>query len=302
MLSDEARLLWPFFWCASNTLGRLELNYRKFLGRAFHQFKTPPTEERFWGIVREYRDCYLLFVYRVDSTVWGQWDAPERLLSSKYKTAADRRTPAPDYKSFIEWKNTYLEAKLALQADNPNSCNLFEKVFDSLEKFQENSRFTPLGSGSGSGRDSDKEEQNPPTPLAGGLSDAPPSILKHRPAKRSIGTIETSLGVIRLPWWIEFWSIYPCREDKRAAMDAFERAVTCAEVWAKVRAGAIRYRQKADATPDLKLKYGQGWINGERWEDEGEARASPIKGGNDGAVRVLMRNLQIEEDLKKRLC
>ncbi len=110
----------------------------------------------------------------------------------------------------------------------------------------------------------------------------------RRKPKRKIAEIAKALGTVRLAWWKDFWAIYPCHDDPRSAMDAFERTVFSLEDWAKVRAGAVRYRAKADADPELKLKYGQGWINGERWEDETtRARASPVSASELRTARLI---------------
>jgi len=59
------------------------------------------------GYVREYFEVHLLFLYRsTDGALWGQWDCcPQRL--NKYKTAADRRSPAPPEPDFSDWQNSY---------------------------------------------------------------------------------------------------------------------------------------------------------------------------------------------------
>ena len=147
LISDEARLVWPFFWVASNTVGRLELNYKKIIARAFHQFRIPPSDEKFWAWMREYRDAYLLFIYKDKSQAWGQWDVSERYLP-KHKLAADKRTPAPDAKEFDLWKNGYLEWKLG-QIDKPSCVNNSARLAGSgVER---------RGSGNGSGEEVEME-------------------------------------------------------------------------------------------------------------------------------------------------
>jgi hypothetical protein len=138
MLSDEARLYWPHFWCASNTVGRIELNYRQFIRRAFHNFKQPLSEQRFWVFVREYRDCYLLFVYKYEGVVWGQWDTPKQLLR-QYAYKGDLRTPAPPEKEFNEWRALYVAAKRAMSASDPLAEELLSTALEKLEKHAESS-------------------------------------------------------------------------------------------------------------------------------------------------------------------
>jgi hypothetical protein len=59
-------------------------------------------------------------------------------------------------------------------------------------------------------------------------------------------------------------------------MDAFERRVRDEETWRAVKAGALRYRERADADPEMRLKYAQGWLNDERWTDEARTREPPV--------------------------
>lgn len=86
--------------------------------------------------------------------------------------------------------------------------------------------------------------------------------------KRSYDVIGKALGQERTRWWLEFWSIFPCHEGKLPAMDAFERKIRTEEDWQACREGAKRYAALVASNPDLKLKYGQGWINDSRWDDE----------------------------------
>jgi hypothetical protein len=50
-------------------------------------------------------------------------------------------------------------------------------------------------------------------------------------------------------------------------MEAFDRKITTTELFLRVMTGARAYAQKSKSNPDLRLKYGQGWINSERWLD-----------------------------------
>lgn len=90
---------------------------------------------------------------------------------------------------------------------------------------------------------------------------------KLAPGKRSSDQISKALGD-RLPWWEEFWKVYPCREGKNPAMDAFERKIQTRDVAVLAYKGAGRYADKCHADPTIKIKYAQGWINDERWTDE----------------------------------
>jgi hypothetical protein len=104
--SDHARLNAPYFLLTSNGFARLEISYRKIVGRAYSGFRTPPTEEELMRWIGEYASAHLLFLYESDGQVWGAWDTRLELLP-RYKTAADRRSPEPPEPGFTEWKRAY---------------------------------------------------------------------------------------------------------------------------------------------------------------------------------------------------
>lgn len=85
--------------------------------------------------------------------------------------------------------------------------------------------------------------------------------------KRTTEEIQRALNG-RLPWWEEFWKIYPCHDGMNPAMDAFERRIHDHGVAVELYKAAKRYRDKVSADPTSKVKYAQGWINDERWKDD----------------------------------
>jgi hypothetical protein len=58
----------------------------------------------------------------------------------------------------------------------------------------------------------------------------------------------------------------------RDAMNAFEVRVKDRPLAEQVYLGAKAYAQRLAADPEIQPKYGQGWINGERWLDENKVR------------------------------
>jgi hypothetical protein len=84
---------------------------------------------------------------------------------------------------------------------------------------------------------------------------------------RSIAQIEEVLGE-RMVWWDGFWSVFPCHEGKRACMDVFEVLVRSRSLAVEIYRGAKKYAAYVEANPDTKMKWGQGWLNEERWTDE----------------------------------
>lgn len=117
---------------------------------------------------------------------------------------------------------------------------------------------------------------------------------RRRKSNRSTSEIKRDLGPERLSWWEGFWKEYPCHEGMNAAMAAFEVKIndrdTAASAWKAARA----YSAKFSADPEMKLKYGQGWINEERWLDE----IRPPANGTHGVSGSDPRNLDGYQELR----
>lgn len=111
LCSDTAQLHWPRLFTASNTFGRLELSYTYLVAIAYGSFTKKPTESELAGWIKEYSKNFLLFVYSTpDGSTWGQWLTSIEFLS-RYHTAADRRSPAPDEKQLEEYRCEYVAKK-----------------------------------------------------------------------------------------------------------------------------------------------------------------------------------------------
>jgi len=142
--SDMARLLWPYLFLASNGYGRLEIDYEYIIRNFFVDFRNPPKSSAFFGILREYHENGLMFLYE-SGGVWGQWDCKGGSLP-RYQTAKDRKSPAPDEKSFEEWKK---QCSLKTKA-----LPIISEIFGKL----------PLGVGIGEGVGDGKGVCAPATP------------------------------------------------------------------------------------------------------------------------------------------
>jgi hypothetical protein len=279
LLSDSAKMAWPWFWCASNTVGRVELNYREFTTGAFRQFRKHPTEKQFWEWVEEFHEAFLLFVYQANGQAWGQWDVTERYLP-KYKVKADERTPAPVAADFLKWRGAYQNSKIqALSA----KCRLFS-VSENFQKLSESSETFPVGSGSGYGSGVG-EEQEQRAPKTGALAVVPPR--PSRTKKRTTEELLKALGPERTPWWEGFWSVYPCHEGMRDGLDTYERLVHTRDLAVQIYKGAEAYREQIEqrriSDPAAPVKYAQGWLNAERWKDEIRTRdpTAPLRANQE---------------------
>jgi len=106
--SNLAQLHWPRFFLASDGFGRIEINYARILGKAYATFNPMPGQDELFGYIKEYAANYLLFPYLCDGQQWGQWDTRPECLPV-YKTAVDKRSPAPDARALQEWKREYIK-------------------------------------------------------------------------------------------------------------------------------------------------------------------------------------------------
>lgn len=158
--SDMAQLYWPFFYVASNTCARLEINYPKLIATIFANLKEPPSEEDFFSYLGEYQDVYLLFVYQVEGRIWGQWDTPEDNLL-KYKLKADRNTPEPPAEEFQRWRAEYQKQKAQNGAKSFN-LRTFVIPSNNSEKFPKVSH----GVGGGDGVVEDRKDKPKSKPSA----------------------------------------------------------------------------------------------------------------------------------------
>jgi hypothetical protein len=112
------------------------LNYRRLHARIFCTFEEPPTEEEFYSYINEYQQNYLLFVYRCNGQLWGQWDTPDANLP-RYKTAADNRSPEPPAEEFLKWKYAYSERKRSF-AINFAGIQKFSEILQSAPETTNN--------------------------------------------------------------------------------------------------------------------------------------------------------------------
>lgn len=245
--SNAARLNAPYLLLAANGYGRLEIDAVRIIARAYASFDPRPTEGEILGWIREYAAANLLFPYDADGQAWGAWDTPDRLLA-KYKSAADRRSPAPPEPAFSEWRSRY--------RSEGKDVATFPKSFENIsEKFSENS---PSGIGIGLGIGVGKGKNICASDDAR-VNDPPVSS-----SKKSTGQQDELFA--------EFWSEYSKirnRDKKRAAV-AFKRAVSNREALAVVMAALAIQTPEMMRREPAHRPHASTWLNGRRWEDSPE--------------------------------
>ena len=67
--------------------------------------------------------------------------------------------------------------------------------------------------------------------------------------------------------FLEFWDAYPLKRNKRKAWTNWQAAIKRAEP-ATIIAGARAYAAWVQANPEVYVKYPEGWLTGDRWEDD----------------------------------
>lgn len=254
-VSDAARYAWPYLWAASNRCGRIELNYRLIIGKAFSRFRRAPTEEEFWGWIREFQQAYLLFVYEVDGAYWGQWDTSEKFLAT-YKLAADLASPKPDSGAWNAWREEYIRSKKERNSTKPITVTNFKNVLKTSETFSH-------GNGNGNGN--------------GSLKTCSTDV--ERPVSQSIpfDTLD-ELDTTPKPTWGKteklrafadsFWPAWPRKVAKAAAEKAWLKHASTPELADKI------VRAARDQGPQLTKNgleycpYPATWLNDRRFEDE----------------------------------
>lgn len=79
----------------------------------------------------------------------------------------------------------------------------------------------------------------------------------------------------------EFWSLVPVKADKRKCEQNYAKAVRDGATPDQINAGMRRYRDWLEALgPNApKAKYPQGWLTGERWNDELPDPSTQLRNG-----------------------
>lgn len=278
LMSDSARFAWPFFWCASNTVGRIELNYRKVANRAFITFHAVPPEEQFWAWVKEYRDSFLLFVYEVDGQLWGQWDTSEKYLP-KYKLTADQQTPAPNARAFIDWKNEYIERKKLAYLDKLNGFNNSTKIPKPSETFGTDRYGIGIGIGIGEGKppcappDGDARQPAETPPENPSPEPHPGSLV---PLPKRIESRDAPLENQQREWFAQWWAIYWLKRSRKPAWEKFKAKVRTPERFRRVMDATAAQKPEMLTREPKHRPYGATWLHQERWEDEVAAPVAAI--------------------------
>lgn len=269
-LSLMARLHWPYLFLLCDAFGRFEINYAKVLSRAYQTFTPQPNEDELRQYLREYRDAFLLFIWRVDGVWWGQWETSEKFLP-KYKDARSLRSPQPPSVRIDEWRNKYL-----IEKHKSNDCSLSKTFPECLETF-------PLGKGVGKGLGNGngigKNSSSPAAPDEGKTQRSGTTSNEPRKGESRKSPALASLAEQQATWFdSEFWPEYWRKVDKADALKAFKKHATCEskknEIVQAVIAHAPNYlRRDPEHRP-----HAATWLNKHRYLEPPE-ETTPIRTG-----------------------
>ena len=81
------------------------------------------------------------------------------------------------------------------------------------------------------------------------------------------------------PKFDEFWSVYPRKIARGAALKAWRAAVSRGVDPEQIIAGAKLYAKIMRGTEPVYIKYPQGWLSGERWGDEPDKPVATVLAG-----------------------
>lgn len=100
-------------------------------------------------------------------------------------------------------------------------------------------------------------------------------------------TPATAVAVVTADPFEEFWAEYPIRKGKKEARAAFTKALRRAEL-DTILAGVRAYTVSLGPNPDpSKVKWAQGWLNGDRWNDEHASPSIPAVIANSKQATTL---------------
>jgi hypothetical protein len=281
LLKDAARLHFPWLLVASNGFGRIEVNYNGIVARVYQGFSRKPTQEELFGWIQEYHAAGLLFLYQCGGQCWGMWDTRPELLP-RFKTARDKRSPAPPEPDFSNWKRLYREQSKAVPKSIGNLSEVLRRDFvNTSAPFPSGGGIgVGVGTGIGDGKtlcSSDDER---------GASILELSPLRSKPSDE-------------IKEWFDalFWRMYPRRVGKPQALKAArrhgktagERAAIMACLEHRLPALREQFRGDGDFRP-----YPASWLNSEPWSDQSDETEKPAKratrdgdGGITEAIRML---------------
>ncbi|MBB5330592.1 hypothetical protein [Tunturiibacter gelidoferens] len=223
--TDAAQLHWPRLYLLGNGHSRFERDYERIIAVVYASFHTKPTAEDVRGWLGEYADNFLLFLYEDAATgaMWAQWITAQENLAN-YRTAEDKRSPAPDEREIDAYRRAYIDRKRF----NSRKTKDILKPLEIIANHFPNPQITSVGVGDGDGvgRNKDRDSSPPAAsePLAAIVlsnvsptaqsADADDSLSLHEALSQSASSFKDEQHW-ELSAYLEFWNA-ACPRFKQA--------------------------------------------------------------------------------------
>jgi hypothetical protein len=152
----------------SNGYARLELDYECIADELASFRDEAPDPKQLTSWFAEYEANHLIFVYKVNDQVWGQWDTKRSMLK-EYKTTGDKDSPNPPEPEYQQWlKEKHGDSwKLYHWNKDVVEVNVGQSLAETLPNvYQTSAEFSPV--------DSEGCQQ---VPTSSDTSEKPPVVL-----------------------------------------------------------------------------------------------------------------------------
>ena len=197
------------------------------------------TSDNFRRLMKEVADCFEIEFYRVENRPYLKVVNFDRHQRTERK--AQGRHPGPE------------------MADEGRVTNDYSAFVGESDTVRRSAKEVPTLS-EGSSECGTGEQGNRGTGEQGN------SVMRIADAKRDAKPATTPPHGFE-----EFWSRFPNRKGKQKAIEAFREALKRADLETILQGAdnyAIEAREILRRNPNATLKYPQGWLNDNRWEDE----------------------------------
>jgi hypothetical protein len=98
-----ARLFWPYLYCLSNGLCRIELDCELLADKLLTFRDMAPDAEQITEMFAGFEKNHLIYIYQFKDQRWGQWDFVDTTDIKRHPTKEEQRSPQPPEPGYTEW-------------------------------------------------------------------------------------------------------------------------------------------------------------------------------------------------------